>query len=369
MRIVYLITRSDTLGGAHIHVRDVCHAMIQRGHEASVMVGGRGPFTEALRAKGIPHRCLATLKRPISPLDDARAPLEIRGALREIQPDLVSIHSAKAGILGRLACASLGIPALFTAHGWSFTDGIPAPRRALYWSLEVATWRLARRIIVVSDYDRELALRSHIGTPERVVRVHNGMPNLPDLELAQPATRPLRMVTVARFDDQKDYPTLLRALDRLRDLPWEIDCIGDGPGLEPTRAEVIRMGLEDRVRCVGLRRDVPEFLSRAQLFLLVSNWEGFPRSILEAMRAGLPVVASDVGGSAESVVDGETGYVVPRGDDRALAGRIAELIASPDRARAMGDAGRQRYCDRFTFERMLDETVTFYDQVLAEARP
>ncbi|HET9589153.1 MAG TPA: glycosyltransferase, partial [Anaerolineales bacterium] len=125
-----------------------------------------------------------------------------------------------------------------------------------------------------------------------------------------------------------------------------------------------RLGLTPRVTFPGFCRDVPERLAKAQAFLLVSKWEGFPRSILEAMRAGLPVVASDVGGVKESVVDGTTGFVIPPGDTARLRDRLNELITCPELRIRMGEAGRRSYEEKFTFDRLVERTTTVYESVL-----
>ncbi len=105
-------------------------------------------------------------------------------------------------------------------------------------------------------------------------------------------------------------------------------------------------------------------LAEAQVFVLATNWEGLPLSVLEAMRAGLPVVATDVGGVGEAVVEGKTGFLVPRGDEEALKARLRTLLLSPDLRASMGEAGRRRYEEAFTLERMLRETWRVYQEVL-----
>jgi glycosyltransferase involved in cell wall biosynthesis len=172
---------------------------------------------------------------------------------------------------------------------------------------------------------------------------------------------------VARLGPQKDHPTLLRALAELQELPWELDLIGDGPSTAQTAALASSLGVGGRVRFLGQRTDVEQLLARSQVGLLVTNWEGFPLSILEAMRAGLPVVASSVGGVGESVQDGETGYLVPRGDVALLRDRIGRLLASPELRGRLGANARTRYEQRFTLGRCVSRTLAVYHDVLAGA--
>lgn len=363
MKIVYIVTRSDSIGGAHVHVRDLAVALRAAGHEIIVASGQMGPFGGMLAEQGIPHYPLRHLVRAPLPWKDVAALLEIRALLRALRPDLVSTHCAKAGWLGRAAARSLRIPVVSTAHGWSFTTGVPAVAARLYRWGESLTAPFADRIITVSDYDRELAIQYRVAAPEKLVTVHNGMPDLAPGLRADPAATPVRFVMVARFEPQKDHVTLLRALAGLRAVPWEVTLIGDGPLRPHAAALAEELGIADRVRFLGARRDVAEQMAGHQVFLLITNWEGFPRSILEAMRAGLPVVASAVGGVCEALVDGKTGLVVPRGDVATLRARLALLLDNPSLRARMGAAGRRRYESRFTLGHMLKQTLAIYGEL------
>src|SRR5260370_14237234 len=329
MRSVYVVTRSDSIGGAHVHVHDLAAALRTAGHQTIVLSGQRGPFGEELAAEGIPHYPLRHLVRPIHPWHDAAALFEIQAYLRWLRPDLVSAHSSKAGWLCRLVGVTLGIPTVFTAHGWAFTTGVPPGAARLYRWAERLTAGLADRIITVSEYDHQLALRYGVVPAAKLVTVHNGMPDIPPADRADPGRSPPRLVTIARLEPQKDHSTLLRALAQLQATAWELDVIGDGPLRSQAAALATELGISHRVRFLGARRDIATQLAQHQLFALISHWEGFPRSILEAMRAGLPGVASDVGGVRESVSEGETGFLVPREDIAGLRARPALLLDDP----------------------------------------
>jgi glycosyltransferase involved in cell wall biosynthesis len=284
--------------------------------------------------------------------------------LREIQPDIISTHSTKAGFIGRIAGKTLGIPTLFTAHGWGFTDGRPPLQAFAFWAVERTTAAWAARIITVCESDRMAAIRARVASRDRLVTVHNAMPDIDKRQRARPGNSPARLVMVARLSHWKDQPALLHALSGLQDLDWQLELIGEGPLRGQLEELVQSLGLTSRVTFLGFRRDVSERLAEAQLFLLLSKWEGFPRSILEAMRAGLPVVASDVGGVKESVVDGLTGFVIPRGDTAHLRECLRKLITSPELRVRMGEAGRARYEEKFTFDRLVERTTKVYESVL-----
>jgi len=365
VKIAYIITRAEPVGGAQIHVRDLAVAVRARGHSPTVITSGQGPFVDALRAQNIPTMILRHLVVPIHPLHDVRALGEIRDVLKQVGPDLIAAHSSKAGILGRLAGRSLSIPVVLTAHGWSFTPGIPERRATIYRQIERLVGPLTDKIITVSEFDRQLALEARVAKEGRVVTVHNGMPDTTSRGKADPGRAPVRLVMVARFEPQKDHPTLFAALAGLRNLPWELDLIGAGVQMGQMQSLAGSLGLGERVRFLGQRTDVAELVANAQVSLLVTNWEGFPLSILEAMRAGLPVVASAVGGIGESIRDGETGYLVARGDVDMLRQRIGVLLADSALRVRLGDAGRRRYESHFTMDQMVTKTLAVYEDVLA----
>jgi glycosyltransferase involved in cell wall biosynthesis len=259
------------------------------------------------------------------------------------------------------------VPVVFTVHGWAFTPGVPPLQAALYRQVERLVGPLASRIITVSEYDRRLGLAARVAPEDRLVTVHNGMPDVPPELRADPARSPARLVMVARYGAQKDHPTLLRALADLRQHPWELDLIGDGPSMGQTEALATELGLAGRVRFLGQRTDVDRILAAAQVSLLVTNWEGFPLSILEAMRAGLPVVASSVGGVAESVRDGESGYLIPRADVPHLRDRIERLLTDPALRARLGAAGRARFVRDFTLSASVARTLGVYRAALTDA--
>jgi glycosyltransferase involved in cell wall biosynthesis len=360
VRIVYLITRADAVGGASIHVRDLARAFMARGDEVTVVVGGEGPVSEQMAAAGVPVRSVRYLGRPIHPLKDALALGEVTGALAELRPDLVSTHTAKAGWIGRAAARRLGIPAVYTPHGWSLGPRVSGPAGTLYGMAERMAARWCSAIICVCEQERQLALEKGIAPAGKLVVVHNGVRDVDPGLMAHPERTPVRLCSVARFAAPKDHHTLLSALALVDSEGWELDLVGDGPLLPEIRGRAEALGLPGRIRFHGYVADPASLLSCAQGFVLASRSEAFPRSILEAMRAGLPVAASNVGGVAEAVTEGSTGLLTTPGDPAALAASIRRLLADPVLRRRMGLAGRAAYEKRFRLERMVDCTAGIY---------
>lgn len=193
--------------------------------------------------------------------------------------------------------------------------------------------------------------------------IHNGMHDIAPELRACPGIAPPHIAMVARFEPPKDHQLLLTALSRLQDCEWTLEFVGGGAGLNRARQAAAQLGLEKRVLFSGSSPNVAERLSRAQLFVLTSHSEGFPRSILEAMRAGLPVVASDVGGIAEAVTP-QTGILAPRGDATALTEALRRLIDQPELRVKLGVAGRARYERLFRFSTTFSKTAALYERVV-----
>ena len=360
MKITFLIARADTVGGAQVHVRDLAISLQQDGHQVTVITGKKGVYNEILKEKKVESIAIASLQPQINPIQDFQSLNLIIKTIKKIQPDLVSTHSSKTGILGRIACNILNVPCIFTAHGWSFTSGVPEPSRTIYQNIEKLTAPLARKIICVSDCDRSIALDVGMNS-DRLITVHNGMKDIPVANQNQ-KQKPVKVLMVARFGRQKDHETIIRAFRDISDA--ELILVGDGSGFAEMESLVQQLNLAHKVKLLGFRKDVPEIMAQAQIYALISHWEGLPRTIIEAMRGGLPVVASDVGGVKELVTDGETGYIIPRQDRELLTQRINDLVQDEQLRLKMGQAGRKKYESQFTFEQMYHKTLATYKQAI-----
>jgi glycosyltransferase involved in cell wall biosynthesis len=364
VKIVYVITRADSVGGATIHVRDLARAVLDRGHQATVVVGGRGVVTDLLAAAGVPFRSVEFLQRAIHPLRDLRAISELASVLRDLHPDLVSTHTAKAGWVGRAACARLGLPVIYTPHGLSVGNRISAPLGLLFTLAERVASRWTRAMICVCDYEKRLALSKRVASLDQLYVVHNGVGDVPETLRAVPARTPARLCSVARLASPKDHATLLRALATLRSQEWELDLVGDGPCEPLIRRLADELGLSSRVHFLGYQSDPAPILARAQIFVLSSRSEAFPRSVLEAMRAGLAIVASSVGGLEEAITHDVSGLLVPPGHPPALAAALGGLFDDPSRRERLGAAARAAYQGRFRLEHMVEATLGVYATVL-----
>ncbi len=360
-RVLYAITRAN-LGGAQKHLLWLVDAARER-YRPLVLVGESGFLTDALEARGIEYRCLPSLKREISPGSDWRAVRDIRREIRRHRPHLVHLHSFKACALGRLAALGLGVPVLVTAHGWTFTDGNPATRRTVGILVERLLARACARIIVVCRRDLEIAVARRISSPERLVMIHNGVPDK-DASAIERHSRGSRvkLVNVGRICRQKDQVGLASILPSAT-ADVEMRFIGDGPERAKLEQIVEREKLDQRVILETDNFDPAGRLRESHVYVSWSRWEGLSLGMIEALRSGLPIVATDVGGTNELVCPGVNGFLVDHGDDQAFLAAIKTLAEDAELRARMGSASRRIYLENFTLDRCLSRTLGVYSEL------
>jgi glycosyltransferase involved in cell wall biosynthesis len=363
VRILYVITRSIH-GGAQSHVVELTR-WLSATNEIAVLTGEPGFLADATAGFGAEVFTVPELVRSVLPHRDFMATLKVRRIIQHFKPDIIHAHCSKAGLIGRLAGWWTRVPTVYTAHGWRCAPGVAWGERLLAWPGEWVGARLSQHIITVSTWDYNIAVHCRIADATRLALIHNGISNSP--ARSRNSARPeIVLVMVARFAPPKDHLLVMRAL---RGLPPHVRLlfVGDGPSLRNTQAQAIQLGVNHRISFLGQKADVANILLEADLLVLASNSEGLPISILEGLRAGLPVVTTDVGGVRDCVHDGVTGLVVPRGDVAALRNAISALVDAPSLRARMGAAGRQLYERQFTAAHMVSRTYELYRRVAHEA--
>jgi glycosyltransferase involved in cell wall biosynthesis len=363
-RILLLITLAET-GGAQTYVAGLLPALVG---PFDVVVGahGDGPLREAALAAGARFVGLRHVRRDLHPVHDVLGTLELIGMMRRVRPDIVHANSSKAGLLGRSAAAVAGVPIrIFTAHGWAFKAYSGAPSALYRWADRLME-PLTTVTICVSEGERAAGLAARTCRAARTVVIPTAVEAGAAPRAAQERPVP-RIAFVGRLAPPKDPVTLVRALAAVSGAPFTAALIGDGPDRPAVEAEIRAAGLGDVVELMGERRDVPELLADADVFVLSSRSEGAPLSLLEAMAAGLPVVASAVGGTPEIVDDGTTGLLVPPGDPGALARALESLLTDPERRARMGTAGWERVQARFGLAQLRRAHVELYARELERA--
>ena len=222
--------------------------------------------------------------------------------------------------------------------------------------------RLSHRIITVSEANRDIARAYCVAAAARMEVVHNGIRDL-NLRARPGSGEPPLITMVARFVVQKDQASLIEALARIK-APWRLRFAGDGPTRPALMSRARDLGLSSQIEFLGERNDIPQILAESDIFALTTHLEGLPLGILEAMRAGLPVIASDIGGIREMLQDGATGFLIPHGDAKLLEQRLRTMLSHPELLRDMGAKGRALFERQFGYQAMLARTTGIYRSAL-----
>lgn len=366
------VLHSLVVAGAETLVHGLVTKLEGRYDSEIFLLDEIGPLGEDLRARGVPVHVLG--RRPGVDLDLGR---RMGRAFRESGVDVVHAHQYTPWFYSGLGAAwGMGRPRLlFTEHGRHYPDE-RRPKRILFNRF---LGPLTDGLIAVSGFIRD-CLRDNEGLPEERIRVlYNGIhpeqfedePDLVALRADQGIGPEDPVVGIAaRFAPVKDHATLLRAFSHVhRELPRaKLALAGDGPLRAELEAQAKDLEIADSVRFLGVRRDVPALLKTWDVFSLSSLSEGTSVTLLEAMASGKPAVTTAVGGNPEIVDEGVTGLLAPRGDDEKLGAALLEVLRNPEQARRMGEAGRRRVLDQFTFRGMADGYAGLYDELLAGGR-
>ncbi|WP_112478405.1 glycosyltransferase family 4 protein [Vibrio variabilis] len=354
MKFVHFITRSDTIGGAQKYILETSKQLLDDGHSVSVVAGGSGPLSERAERLGMDYISLPNLVREISPLADLKCLFTIRREILACKPDVVLIHSAKAGLLGRLALLLTGCRVIFIAHGWSNIRVATGLGRVFYSKMEQFLSLCCYRVVCISEEDTKFATRQLGISPGKLSLIYNGVRQPEERVERLPESSTLRMLTVTRFQAPKDFDTLLASLVKISSLNWTLTVLGEGPELETYRQRIEALGLKGKISILGFKTDLAPYYCSHDLVLLVSNSEGLPLSLIEAMSFKKPVVATAVGGIPELIEEGINGYLIPDKDSEHLAFCLSKLCQmSATELSELGEHSYQRYKAKFSFDLMM----------------
>lgn len=383
LRVLQVIARLNMGGPAHVAALLGGRRLDRERFEPLLVHGSLAPgeasLAELAAEEGAPELFLPELQQPLDPRRDARALARLIGLMRAFRPDVIHTHTAKAGFLGRAAALTLRPrPAIVhTYHGHVLEGYFGRAKSGVYLRLERALARVSDSLIGVSEATVDDLVRLGVAPRERFEVLRVGLDLAPLAEPDRGAGRALRAdlgiepgdvlaVFVGRLAPIKRLDLLLEALALARaSAPGlRLAIAGDGeirPALERQAAEA---GIAGSVSFLGYRRELAPLFAAADLAVLSSDNEGTPVSLIEAAAAGLPAVATEVGGVAEAV--GEDGaLLVPAGDVRALAAALARIAADPELRARLGAAARRTALERFGAGRLLAETEALYRELAA----
>ena len=368
-----LLVHQPIDGGVARHVVDLFEGLTRLDWDV-ILCGPAIPSASLLVAPQTaqpPHVRLA-LARAIDPRRDVQAVLAFARIVRRTRPDLIHAHSSKSGAVARLAKPlNSSVPVLYTPHGYAFAGYFEANlERRIYRSLERAMAPGARFVVAVCEAEGRLA--ASVGPADRVRVVHNGIAGTsresgPDPAMQTLAAQGPLICALAQLRPGKGIETLIDALPPLlaKHPRVNVAIVGDGV-LRPALTDRARsLGVSRAVHFLGERPDPFAVFSAADIFVMTSWAESFPYVILEAMAAGLPIVASDVGGIAEAIEDGHTGMLVRARDPQSTAGALIALLDDPALGRRLGGRARETVTRRFTVARMIDGVSTVYREALS----
>ena len=348
--------------------------MESRGWEV-VSVCSDGPYISDLRARGYQIRTL-TLARSINPFKAFRSLVCLVELFKQERFDVIHVHTPVAALLGRLAAKITGAPlVVYTAHGFYFHEGMPNWKYRVFVALERLGGRYTDLLFTQSAEDALVAVTEKIISQERVLNIGNGVDvsrfspgkasfNKPIRELLGIPESAYVLGFVGRQVREKGIGDFLRAARKLaRSYPqlWLL-IVGErlvsdhGVGVEEEYLEAKEV-FQERIILTGLRDDIPEILSAMDLFCLPSWREGMPRSIIEAMMMAKPVLATDIRGSREEVVQGKTGMLVAVGSPDELSDAIESFITNPNKGKDFGIAGRARALDLYDERKVVEKQL------------
>jgi glycosyltransferase involved in cell wall biosynthesis len=383
-KVLHLITHL-AIGGASENVIASARGLPEFGYQSFLATGTlsddckkegnlydqlEGPFTSHIEL---------SLARPISPFKDLKALWRLYRFFKKHSFDVVHTHSAKAGFLGRVAAWAANVPVVVhTVHGWSFHDFMPPYLKTVYVFLERLAAKISQVLVIVTVEDCKKGLQEKIGCKSqyRVIRSGIKFANFVEvdpamvLELKKELCIEAGMVivgTIGRMAEQKDPKTFIETARFVCEALENALVVHVGGGdLEEQMMELIReYGLEDRIRVLGPRNDVAVVQKLFDVFILTSLWEGLPRVVLQAMVAGIPVVATEVDGVKEVIEDGVTGWLVPERSPAIHAKRTLEIL-NGDLPIDEVIARAKRRVEEFSEQKMVRDLAQMYEEFLLE---
>jgi len=389
MKVVHIITRL-ILGGAQENTLITCKLLAERGHDVTLItgpaLGPEGELFEQTKGAGYDVIVVDRLRRAINPLYDVPSYFAIKKLLRELQPDVVHTHSAKAGILGRFAGYAVKgkwrehRPAVVhTIHGLAFHPYQSNLLNKFYIAIEKATARRTDCFISVADAMTQQALAVGIGRPQQYVTAYSAIEEGDFLEAISRERRmefrrkygiaedAVVLVTIARLFELKGHDYIIESArelsKRFADCVWLF--VGDGNLSGRYKRQVRELGLAERIRFTGLLPpgEIPLAIQACDILVHCSLREGLARALPQAMLCGRPAVSFDVDGARE-VVNENTGRLIEPKSVEQLIEACAELIEGEELRKKLGENGRESVKEKFSPETMVDRIEEVYRKLV-----
>ncbi len=379
MRITHVITRL-IVGGAQENTLATVLGLRQIAGLDVRLVSGPATGPEgSLADPALDVITVPELVRPVSPFKDLAARRKLEKLFRNQKPDIVHTHSGKAGILGRIAARRAGVPIIIhTIHGPSFGKFQNAAANFVFRSAEKYAAGFTTHFIVVADAMKEQYLAAGIGRPEQYTKIFSGFALEPFLAAKNDSALRDRLGiapddfvagTIARLFKLKGHDDLFAAAPEIvrRNPKIKFLLVGDGPWRGRFEAEARGRGLTKHFIFTGLvaPAEIPRYAGVMNALVHLSQREGLPRAVPQALAAGKPAIAYDCDGAREACLDGRTGFLIPPGDLAALQNRLVQLAAEPLLCVKLGEAGRELVRDNFAADKMVRDIYNLYLKLAA----
>ncbi len=368
-RILYIITKS-VWGGANRYVFDLATNLSGK-FKVSIAAGGKEKFYQKIKETDIPYYDISNFQRTINPFKDIFAFFEVLSLIFQIKPDIIHVNSPKAGgIVGVAAWfyklfIHYRLCLVYTSHGWTFSEDRPKWQIFLIKLFSKITCFFYDKIICVSQYDRKIALKNKIATADKLTTIYNSISPINFLAKEQAQKKlinkisPLVVGTVAEWTKNKGLIYLLKALEEIKEK--EFDAILIGSGENPDKEKMYRLVEKNKnIYLIEWIDNAASYLKAFDIFVLPSLKEGLPYTILEAMLAETPIIATNVGGIPEMIENNVNGILIQSKNSQQLAEKILYLINNPEKAVVMAQKARKKVEKKFSLEKMIKKTKAMY---------
>jgi len=369
--ILYIITKS-VWGGAAKYVFDLSKNLSGEFNIA-IAAGGKGKFFNKIKKSKLPYYQINNFQRTINPFKDFFAFFEILSLLFQLRPDIVHANSSKAGGIAGLAgwiynlFSNKKANLIFTAHGWAINEDRPK------WQIEIIklssklTSIFYNKIICVSEYDKKTAIKHKLTPENKLTVIHNGInvDNIKFLEKEEAQrklinkTSPLIIGTIAEWTKNKGLIYLLKAVKKIKNKKFDLILIGSGENPDKDKMNKLTRKYKN-IHLIEYIPDAVKYLKAFDIFILPSLKEGLPYTIIEAMIAKVPIIASNIGGIPEMIIDKETGFLIKPKNSEEIKSKIEYILSNPEEIKRITEKAKQKAEQEFSFRQMVEKTKKIY---------
>lgn len=373
-KIKVLHITQATIGGTLEYIKLFFNNTDKSKFQVELACPSYGPMKKQVEELGIKVHDVY-MKRQISLISDLRACLQLIKLVKKIKPDIIHIHSSKAGVLGRIAAYVTGVPCIYNAHGWSFSMNISNKKKKFYATIERICAKLTKKIINISDYEQQLAIQYNIAPKSKMITIYNGIDVdkyngkfdkntiLSELNIPKDA---FIVGMVGRLAKSKSPETFLKIAERISMLVKNsfFILVGDGELRKDVEKSIVEKGLTNKVKITGWTNEVAEYISVFDIGILTSKWEGFGLVLAEYMASGKPIVASNVGGIPTVIENNRNGILVDSNDIDGFVDGILKIKNNKELRDSFITNSYKDVREKFDIRRVVREHEELYIKII-----